>query len=259
MSQSTDPAIAAAPSSLAAVDLPAGAGDGPRGAAVIQRHIATLPNGPGVYRMLDGKGEVLYVGKAKSLRKRLPAYVKTAALSARLQRMVALTRGLEVVTTANDVEALLLECNMIKRHRPPYNIVLRDDKSFPYIYLGKASEQTPFPRIGRHRGAKRKDSEYFGSRCAPAPTASSRTARAPACSTRSSAARRPASAASEPPTTRSCSTRRRPSSSAAATRCAKSSRPRWRRPPSTSISSRRRRSATASRRWRTSARARAST
>ena len=134
----------------------------PTGAAVIQKQIRTLPDGPGVYRMLDGKGEVLYVGKAKSLRKRVPAYAKTAALSARLQRMVALTRGLEVVTTANDVEALLLECNMIKRHRPPYNIVLRDDKSFPYIYVGKATAETPFPRIGRHRGAKRKDCEYFG-------------------------------------------------------------------------------------------------
>jgi excinuclease ABC subunit C len=135
---------------------------GPRlpGAAVIQRHIRALPNGPGVYRMLDVKGEVLYVGKAKSLKKRLPAYVKP--LGARLQRMVALTRGLEVVTTANDVEALLLECNLIKRHRPPYNIVLRDDKSFPYIYLGKASAAQPFPRIGRHRGAKRKDCDYFG-------------------------------------------------------------------------------------------------
>ena len=112
--------------------------------------------------MLDAKGEVLYVGKAKSLRKRVPAYAKPAALSARLQRMVALTRALEVVTTASDVEALLLECNMIKRHRPPFNIVLRDDKSFPYIYVGKTTEQQPFPRIGRHRGAKRKDCDYFG-------------------------------------------------------------------------------------------------
>jgi excinuclease ABC subunit C len=76
--------------------------------------------------------------------------------------MVALTRGLEVVTTANDVEALLLECNLIKRHRPTYNIVLRDDKSFPYIYIGKATDAQPFPRIGRHRGAKRRDCEYFG-------------------------------------------------------------------------------------------------
>jgi excinuclease ABC subunit C len=134
----------------------------PSGATVIHSHVPTLPNGPGVYRMLDAKGEVLYVGKAKSLKKRLPAYTKPAALSARLQRMVALTRGVEVVTTASDVEALLLECNMIKRHRPPFNIVLRDDKSFPYIYVGKASAEQPFPRIGRHRGVKRKDSDYFG-------------------------------------------------------------------------------------------------
>jgi excinuclease ABC subunit C len=132
------------------------------GAALIQSHVAALPNRPGVYRMLDDKGEVLYVGKAKSLKKRLPAYTKPATLSARLQRMVALTRGLEVVTTASDVEALLLECNMIKRHRPPFNIVLRDDKSFPYIYVGKVTEAQPFPRIGRHRGAKRKDCDYFG-------------------------------------------------------------------------------------------------
>jgi excinuclease ABC subunit C len=132
------------------------------GAAILHRHIPSLPNGPGVYRMLDHKGEVLYVGKAKSLRKRLVAYAKPAGLSARLQRMVALTRDLEVVTTSSDVEALLLECNMIKRHRPPFNIVLRDDKSFPYIYVGKITAAQPFPRIGRHRGAKRKDCDYFG-------------------------------------------------------------------------------------------------
>jgi excinuclease ABC subunit C len=132
------------------------------GAALLQRHVPRLPNGPGVYRMLDDKGEVLYVGKAKSLKKRLVAYTKPAALSARLQRMVALTGDLEVVTTASDVEALLLECNLIKRHRPPFNIVLRDDKSFPYIYVGKISPEQPFPRIGRHRGAKRKDCDYFG-------------------------------------------------------------------------------------------------
>ena len=110
--------------------------------------------------MLDAKGDVLYVGKAKSLRKRIPAYAKPAGLPARLQRMVSLTRALEVVTTASDVEALLLECNMIKRHRPPFNIVLRDDKSFPYIYVGKASAEQPFPRIGRHRGHHETASEH---------------------------------------------------------------------------------------------------
>ena len=136
--------------------------DRPSGAALIHSHVPTLPNGPGVYRMLDAKGDVLYVGKAKSLKKRLHAYAKPSTLSARLQRMVALTDGVEVVTTASDVEALLLECNMIKRHRPPFNIVLRDDKSFPYIYVGKTCDEQPFPRIGRHRGAKRKDCDYFG-------------------------------------------------------------------------------------------------
>jgi excinuclease ABC subunit C len=139
-----------------------GAGPALAGAALLHQQAAILPHAPGVYRMLDAKGEVLYVGKAKSLRKRVPAYAKPAGLSARLQRMVALTRALEVVTTASDVEALLLECNMIKRHRPPFNIVLRDDKSFPYIYVGKTTERQPFPRIGRHRGAKRKDCDYFG-------------------------------------------------------------------------------------------------
>ena len=164
MSQSTERAIIRADetgdAALSRADAHTGAGLS--GAAAIQKHIASLPNGPGVYRMLDAKGEVLYVGKAKSLKKRVLAYTKPAALSARLQRMVTLTRGLEVVTTASDVEALLLECNLIKRHRPPYNIVLRDDKSFPYIYVGKIAPEQPFPRIGRHRGVKRKDCDYFG-------------------------------------------------------------------------------------------------
>ncbi|NJO37637.1 MAG: excinuclease ABC subunit C, partial [Rhizobiales bacterium] len=132
------------------------------GAELIRAKIRTLPNSPGVYRMLDAKGDALYVGKAKSLKKRVPAYTKVGALSQRLRRMVALTRQFDVVTTANEVEALLLECNMIKRLRPAFNILLRDDKSFPYIYLGKPTVDKPFPRIGRHRGAKRKDNDYFG-------------------------------------------------------------------------------------------------
>jgi hypothetical protein len=218
------------------------------GPGFLQQQAARLPNAPGVYRMLDAKGEVLYVGKAKSLRKRVPAYAKPAGLSARLQRMVSLTRGLEVVTTASDVEALLLECNMIKRHRPPFNIVLRDDKSFPYIYVGKTSEQQPFPRIGRHRGAKRKDCDYFG------PFASSGAvnetlsallrARGPACSTRSSAARRPASAASSRTTMPSSSSRPAPSCPAAATRSGPSCRRRCGRRARIWLSSRQRRSAT---------------
>jgi excinuclease ABC subunit C len=132
---------------------------GVRGAELIRGLVPTLPNEPGVYRMFDERGEVLYVGKAKSLRKRVPAYTKFEALSARLQRMVALTRSMEFVTTASEVEALLLEANLIKRFRPTFNIVLRDDKSFPYIYLRKDHD---FPLIGKHRGAKRPDSDYFG-------------------------------------------------------------------------------------------------
>jgi excinuclease ABC subunit C len=129
------------------------------GAALIRSLVPTLPNEPGVYRMLDEKGEVLYVGKAKALRRRVPAYTKPQGLSARLQRMIALTRSMEFVTTASEVEALLLEANLIKRYRPAFNIVLRDDKSFPFIALRHGHE---FPLIGKHRGAKRPDTEYFG-------------------------------------------------------------------------------------------------
>ena len=129
------------------------------GVELIRSLVPTLPNESGVYRMLDERGEALYVGKAKSLRKRVPAYAKAQALPARLQRMVVLTRAMEFVTTASEVEALLLEANLIKRYRPPFNIVLRDDKSFPYIFLRTGHE---FPLIGKHRGAKRPETEYFG-------------------------------------------------------------------------------------------------
>ena len=235
--------------------------DRPSGAALIYSHVPTLPNGPGVYRMLDAKGDVLYVGKAKSLKKRLPAYAKPSGLSARLQRMVALTHGIEVVTTASDVEALLLECNMIKRHRPPFNIVLRDDKSFPYIYVGKAAASSRFRGSGGiaapsartatisvrsrrpARSTRRSPPSCALSRCAPAPTAFFTTAPGPACNTRSSAARRLASGGSGRPTMRSCSSRRGRSWPGAATPSRISSRRRWRRPPNAWNSSRRRRSA----------------
>ncbi len=130
-----------------------------RGAAVIRALLPSLPNQPGVYRMHGERGEMLYVGKAKSLRKRVVAYTRPEGLSARLRRMVALTRSLEFVTTSSEVEALLLEANLIKRHRPPFNILLRDDKSFPYIYLRR---DHPFPLIGKHRGARREGCEYWG-------------------------------------------------------------------------------------------------
>lgn len=129
------------------------------GAALVRELLRPLPNAPGVYRMIDPKGAVIYVGKAKSLKKRVATYTKPAMLPARLQRMVALTAAMEFVTTGSEVEALLLEANLIKRYRPTFNIVLRDDKSFPYIFLrwGHA-----FPMIGKHRGAKRAGADYFG-------------------------------------------------------------------------------------------------
>jgi len=132
---------------------------GNKGAALIQALLPTLANGPGVYRMHGARGELLYVGKAKSLKKRVAAYAKPQALSARLQRMVALTHSMEFISTSSEVEALLLEANLIKRHKPGFNIVLRDDKSFPYIFLRRGHD---YPMIGKHRGAKRPDTEYFG-------------------------------------------------------------------------------------------------
>jgi excinuclease ABC subunit C len=132
---------------------------GLKGAELIRAQVRRLPNGPGVYRMRDARGDVLYVGKAKSLKKRVVAYTKPQALSARLQRMVALTRSMEFVTCASEVEALLLEANLIKRFRPGFNIILRDDKSFPYIYLTRGDR---FARIGRYRGARTPDREIYG-------------------------------------------------------------------------------------------------
>ncbi|MDX6751660.1 excinuclease ABC subunit UvrC [Geminicoccaceae bacterium 1502E] len=130
-----------------------------KGAALVRSLLPRLPNESGVYRMLDEKGELLYVGKAASLKKRVAAYASPHKLTARLQRMVALTRSMEFVTTGSEVEALLLEANLIKRWKPAFNIVLRDDKSFPYIYLRRDHE---WPMIGKQRGARREGREYFG-------------------------------------------------------------------------------------------------
>jgi excinuclease ABC subunit C len=130
-----------------------------RGAELIRTHARSLPNFPGVYRMLDGKGDVLYVGKARDLKKRVATYAHVQKLSNRLRRMVAETRSLEVVSTHTEVEALLLESNLIKRLTPRYNVVLRDDKSFPNILI---TGHHPFPQVSKHRGAKNQKGEYFG-------------------------------------------------------------------------------------------------
>ncbi|MBH9538288.1 excinuclease ABC subunit UvrC [Novosphingopyxis sp. YJ-S2-01] len=119
----------------------------------------TLPTRPGVYRMHDSGGEVLYVGKARSLKSRVVNYTQWAQLPARLQRMVSQTRSMTIVTTQSEAEALLLEAQLIKRYRPPYNVLLRDDKSFPYILL---RQDHAFPRIQKHRGARKAKGQYYG-------------------------------------------------------------------------------------------------
>src|SRR5690349_17274037 len=109
--------------------------------------------------MLDAKGDVLYVGKARALKQRVTNYTQVARLSKRLQRMVAQTRSMTIVTTRTEAEALLLEAQLIKRFRPPYNVLLRDDKSFPFILL---REDHAFPRVQLHRGARRLKGQYYG-------------------------------------------------------------------------------------------------
>jgi excinuclease ABC subunit C len=129
------------------------------GVGVIEAALKTLPLGPGVYRMIDAKGKPLYVGKARSLKKRVAAYTKLDRLESRLRHMVQATAALEIVTTHTEVEALLLESNLIKQLKPHYNVLLRDDKSFPYILL---TSDTEWPQLLKHRGARDTKGEYFG-------------------------------------------------------------------------------------------------
>lgn len=130
-----------------------------QGVAVIRNVLATLPAKPGVYRMQDVRGDVLYVGKARALKSRVTNYVQVERLPRRLQRMVAQTRSMTIVTTNSEAEALLLEAQLIKRYRPAYNVLLRDDKSFPFILL---RADHAFPRIQKHRGARRAKGNYYG-------------------------------------------------------------------------------------------------
>jgi len=129
------------------------------GIAAIRNVLQTLPHKPGVYRMHDARGDVLYVGKARALKNRVTNYVQIDRLPNRLRRMVALTRSMTIVTTNSEAEALLLEAQLIKRYRPGYNVLLRDDKSFPFILL-RADHK--FPRIQKHRGARRHKGQYYG-------------------------------------------------------------------------------------------------
>jgi excinuclease ABC subunit C len=139
-----------------------GTGDQPdleAGVAAIREVVRTLKPKPGVYRMQDARGDVLYVGKARALRNRVANYTQVDRLPLRLKRMVSQTRSMTIITTNSEAEALLLEAQLIKRYRPAYNVLLRDDKSFPFILL---RADHAFPRITKHRGARRAKGNYYG-------------------------------------------------------------------------------------------------
>ena len=129
------------------------------GAEIIGSFVKTLPAAPGVYRMIDEAGEVMYVGKARSLKARVTNYTRPENLEVRLQRMIAATRSMEFVRTETEAEALLLEANLIKRLKPRFNVLLRDDKSFPYILIATDHEA---PQLLKHRGVRRREGHYFG-------------------------------------------------------------------------------------------------
>ena len=122
------------------------------GKEVIRKELSLIPKSPGVYRMLNHKGDILYVGKAKNLPKRLKDYAVGKNLTIRTNRMLALTHNLEIVTTSSEAEALLLEANLIKKFKPKFNILLKDDKSFPYIFIEKDCD---WPQLSKHRGCKK--------------------------------------------------------------------------------------------------------
>ncbi len=129
-----------------------------KGKEVIKKELPLIPKLPGVYRMLNSDNEILYVGKAKNLPNRLKSYVSEKNHIIRTERMLSQTKKLEITTTTNESEALLLEANLIKKHKPKFNILLKDDKSFPYIFISDHE----YPRIERHRGAKNRLGKYYG-------------------------------------------------------------------------------------------------
>jgi excinuclease ABC subunit C len=154
-----DDAVAVESGSDVEFDLEANPDSVQRGTEVIRRFWTTLPNAPGVYRMFDAKGDVLYVGKAKSLKARVGSYARGQAHSNRIARMIGETASMEFVTTATETEALLLEANLIKQLKPRYNVLMRDDKSLPYILLTADHEA---PQLVKHRGARKRKGDYYG-------------------------------------------------------------------------------------------------
>ena len=129
------------------------------GKEVIRKELSLIPKSPGIYRMLNHKGDVLYIGKAKNLPNRLKSYVSEKNHIIRTERMLSQTFNIEITTTANESEALLLEANLIKKFKPKFNILLKDDKSFPFIFIGNKDQ---WPQVTKHRGKKDKDGFYFG-------------------------------------------------------------------------------------------------
>jgi len=147
------------PAKGGAVELPSAPGDMPPGPQVIAHYLKLLPSSPGVYRMLDKDGTVIYVGKARNLKARVSNYTRLGGHTNRIARMISATASMEFVTVQTEAEALLLEANLIKRFRPRFNVLLRDDKSFPYILIAR---DTAAPQILKHRGARNRKGDYFG-------------------------------------------------------------------------------------------------
>ncbi len=135
-----------------------------QGQEIIKAISKTLPNQPGVYQMEDNKGNILYIGKAKNLSNRVKNYLSINNLTRRIQRMVSLTNSMNFFVTNTELEAIILECNLIKKHKPRFNVLLRDDKSFPFIFI---SSEHDFPRIEKHRGPKNKTGRYYGPFASP--------------------------------------------------------------------------------------------
>ena len=130
-----------------------------KGLNIIKNEILSLPKSSGVYKMIDNSGNILYVGKAKNLKKRVTSYSKLNNQSQRILRMISQVNSLDIIITNSEVEALLLESNLIKKHKPRYNVLLKDDKSFPNILLTSGHK---FPQIKKHRGRKSEKGFYFG-------------------------------------------------------------------------------------------------
>jgi len=141
-------------------DLPTTPAQAPKtGVDVIAGYLKTLPQSPGVYRMLDANGDVIYVGKARQLKARVSNYVRLAGHTNRIARMILATAAMEFITVGTEAEALLLEANLIKRFRPRFNVLMRDDKSFPYILIARDHAA---PAVMKHRGARNRKGAYFG-------------------------------------------------------------------------------------------------